>query len=134
LRASASSAAKTSAGRPSLLWTLCRFYCHGQERTSGHVWAVQTREQTAVPFPDTDALVVVDHKPEWQRLHPCPKPLEEMEWLVRHLSRPGDIILDPFAGTGSTLLACKLLGRHYIGAEISRLYAGAAWRALSDRQ
>lgn len=55
-------------------------------------------------------------------LHPTQKPLDLMKWLVRSYSNPGDTILEPFAGSGSTLLAAQLLGRNAIGIEQSLDY------------
>ena len=49
--------------------------------------------------------------------HPTVKPIDLMEFLIRHHSDPGDLILDPFAGTGSSLLAARNLGRRFIGIE-----------------
>jgi DNA modification methylase len=53
---------------------------------------------------------------------PCVKPIKLMAYLVTMFSRPGDICIDPFAGTGSTCIAAKLLGREYIGIEQSEEY------------
>ena len=50
--------------------------------------------------------------------HPCCKPLELVERDILHSSQPGDLILDPFAGSGTTCLAAKHLGRSYIGFEV----------------
>jgi len=53
--------------------------------------------------------------------HPCQMPLEVMENIIKLL--PEDkVIVDPFAGSGTTLLACKNLGRKYIGIEIDEKY------------
>lgn len=53
--------------------------------------------------------------------HPCQMPLEVMINIIKLL--PEDkIIVDPFAGSGTTLLACKQLGRKYIGIEIDESY------------
>ena len=49
--------------------------------------------------------------------HPTTKPLDLMRWLVRHYSNPGDTILDPFAGSGTTLQAAVEEGRNAIGIE-----------------
>jgi len=55
-------------------------------------------------------------------VHPNEKPIELMEQLVVYLSKTDDIILDPFAGSGSTLLAAKRTGRKYLGFEIDEKY------------
>ena len=65
--------------------------------------------------------------------HPCPKPLEVMEWFVNRCSRTGETIADPFAGSGSTLVAAKSLGRRAIGVEIEEKYCEiAAKRCTQD--
>lgn len=45
------------------------------------------------------------------------KPLEMFEWLVKTYSDEGDLVVDPFAGSGTTLLAAQNLNRKYQGAE-----------------
>lgn len=55
--------------------------------------------------------------------HPCPKPLGLMEALVRDFTDPGETILDPFAGSCTTLVAAKRLGRSAIGWERDPAYA-----------
>jgi len=50
-------------------------------------------------------------------LHPTQKPLELMRWLVLTYSNAGELVLDPFAGSGSTLAACYETGRRAIGIE-----------------
>lgn len=54
--------------------------------------------------------------------HPCPKPIEWGRWLVERAVRPGGCVLDPFAGSGTTLWAAKNLGRRAIGIEIEEAY------------
>ncbi len=49
--------------------------------------------------------------------HPTQKALEVMKWCIASFSKPGDTILDPFLGSGTTAVAAKLLGRNYIGVE-----------------
>jgi hypothetical protein len=50
--------------------------------------------------------------------HPTPRSLDHVSYLVRRFSRPGDLILDPFCGSGTTLVAAKLAGRRYCGIDI----------------
>ncbi len=54
--------------------------------------------------------------------HPTPKPVELMKYFINLHSNTGDIILDPFAGGGSTLQAAIELGRKYIGIELENRY------------
>jgi DNA modification methylase len=51
------------------------------------------------------------------RWHPTQKPLALMQMLVAVSTNPDDLVLDPFAGGGTTCLAAKRLGRHFIGIE-----------------
>jgi DNA modification methylase len=48
------------------------------------------------------------------------------EWCVKAGSRPGDAVLDPFAGAGTTLLAANRLGRDAVGVELNAAYAALA--------
>ncbi|MBS1724663.1 MAG: DNA methylase [Armatimonadetes bacterium] len=64
------------------------------------------------------------------KLHPTQKPLDALLPLVRTFSGAGDIVLDPFAGSGSTLVAAKKLGRKYLGIEISPVYHEIAAQRL----
>lgn len=59
-------------------------------------------------------------------IHPNEKPIELLERLVEATTEPGDIVLDPFAGSGSTLAAAAKSGRRYIGIEIDQKYSDIA--------
>lgn len=54
--------------------------------------------------------------------HPTQKPLKVMKFIIKNFTKPDDIIFDPFAGSGSTLVAAKQLGRKYVGFEINPDY------------
>jgi len=64
--------------------------------------------------------------------HPTPKPLALMALFVSLHSAPGDIVLDPFAGHGTTLVAAKQLGRRAIGIEIEERYCEIAARRIRE--
>ena len=64
--------------------------------------------------------------------HPCPKPLEWMNWLVDLVSTHGETVLDPFMGSGTTLVSAKDLGRKAIGIEIEERYCEIAAKRLSQ--
>lgn len=61
---------------------------------------------------------VLDWVYSGNKLHPTQKPLAVLIPLVESFSRPGGLVLDPFAGSGSTCAAAKLLGRKYLGIEM----------------
>lgn len=61
--------------------------------------------------------------------HPTEKPVPLLRRLVRSVTRPGDTILDPFAGSGSTGEACLLEGRNFRGCEIDERH----WRTATAR-
>jgi site-specific DNA-methyltransferase (adenine-specific) len=58
--------------------------------------------------------------------HPSQKPLELIERIVLSSSAPGDLIIDPFLGSGTTAVVAETNGRHWIGMEISEAYAAMA--------
>jgi len=66
--------------------------------------------------------------------HPTVKPIKLMEYLVKLVSKEGAVVLDPFAGSGSTLIACKNLNRNYIGMELDPEYIKIAEARLSAIQ
>lgn len=63
--------------------------------------------------------------------HPTQKPLETIEPLIRASTAPGDLILDPFTGSGTTGVAAIRLGRRFIGWERDPKYHAAAAKRLS---
>jgi site-specific DNA-methyltransferase (adenine-specific) len=62
--------------------------------------------------------------------HPCPKPIGQMLKLVERTTLPGETILDPFMGSGTTGVACAKLGRKFIGIEIEPKYFDIACRRI----
>ncbi len=66
------------------------------------------------------------------RDHPAPYPLELAERLVRMFSFVGDVVLDPFAGTGTTMVASAKWGRNSIGVEVDPHYFQSAQKRISE--
>jgi site-specific DNA-methyltransferase (adenine-specific) len=64
--------------------------------------------------------------------HPCPKPLAWMRWLVDLASLPGETVLDPFAGSGTTLRAAKDHNRRAVGIELEERYCEIAARRCAQ--
>lgn len=66
------------------------------------------------------------------RLHPTQKPVRLMQALIELASQPGQIVLDPFAGSGTTAVAAALLDRRYIAIEREPEYVDAARKRLAS--
>lgn len=64
--------------------------------------------------------------------HPTQKPLALVERCLAASTRPGDTVVDPFSGSGSTGVAARALGRRFIGAELDPAYHAIAVRRLDD--
>ncbi len=54
------------------------------------------------------------------------------EWFIRLFTKPGDIVLDPFIGSGTTALAAKELGRQYIGVDVNYDYCNLSLKRLAE--
>ena len=66
-------------------------------------------------------------------LHPTQKPAELMRWIVEKWTEPGDLVLDPYMGSGPVAQACHELGRRYIGIELVEDYCRIAVSRLSQQ-
>lgn len=66
------------------------------------------------------------------RWHPAQKPLWLMEALLRDFTEPGDLVLDSHSGSGSTGVACKRLGRLFVGWEINPVHQAVAERRIEQ--
>ncbi|MGA2514577.1 MAG: DNA modification methylase [Candidatus Limnocylindrales bacterium] len=76
-------------------------------------------------------------RPADSPLHPTTKPLQLMERAIVNSSRAGDLVLDAFLGSGSTLVACERTGRVCAGIEIDSVYADvtlARWERFSGQK
>ncbi|MEM9764278.1 MAG: DNA methyltransferase [Pseudomonadota bacterium] len=117
-------------------------------RTLGHiVWHkryasaarhVQYRHESAWllakgnPRPPGDPLPdVLDWTYSGNRNHPTEKAVEVIAPLVRAFSQPGDLVLDPFLGSGTTAVAAALAGRRSIGVELEERYCALARKRLA---
>jgi site-specific DNA-methyltransferase (adenine-specific) len=66
------------------------------------------------------------------RNHSATFPLELPKWFIQLFSQEGDWVLDPFLGSGTTAMAAKMLGRHYLGIELLPEYVKVAEHALNS--
>jgi len=66
------------------------------------------------------------------RWHPCQMPERVLERIVAAASNPGDLVLDPFSGSGTTCVAAARLGRRYVGIDLSGEYVTESERRIAD--
>lgn len=68
------------------------------------------------------------------KTHPCEKPVDLLKFYISNSSNKEDLVFDPFAGTGSTMIAAKELGRRYLGYEVEQKYFDIACERVGDVQ
>lgn len=117
------------------------FYCklpvYNPQKTSGHVrkTAVKRRDATPVygdqdfielPYSSTEryprSVLTFPSDKQRSALHPTQKPLALAEYLVHTYTNPGATVLDNCMGSGTTGVACRKLGRRFIGMELDKAY------------
>ena len=82
-----------------------------------------SRPKDLVTFPKINSSKMV---------HPTEKPVGLLANLISSVTKPGDLILDPFAGSGTTILAAKQEGYPAVGIELSAHYANVAAKRIAD--
>jgi DNA modification methylase len=100
---------------------------YGWREGSAHYWC-GARDQGDVWFVD---------KPRVNDLHPTMKPVELIERALGNSSRKGQLVLDPFAGSGSTVIACEKMERHACLMEIDPRYVDVIvrrWERFTEKQ
>jgi modification methylase len=71
-------------------------------------------------------------RPETEKRHPAPFPVELPLRCLLSVAAPNDIVIDPYCGSGTTLVAAKKLGLKYIGIDISENYISVAKKRIED--
>ena len=69
-----------------------------------------------------------------RNVHPTQKPIALMKWCLELCSKPGDTILDPYMGSGTTGVACVQTGRNFVGIEVCEEYFKIAQRRIAEAQ
>lgn len=100
-------------------------------------WQVQVGEWTLVvegeaKVEEMVTSVMREPRPKRSELHPTMKPTALIERMLKHSARPGDVVLDPFGGSGSTLIAADRMGMSARLIEIDPLYADVIVRRWQD--
>jgi adenine-specific DNA-methyltransferase len=83
-------------------------------------------------MPNEPISDVIDWRYSGNRFHPTEKPLSVLMPLIHTFSEPEDVVLDPFSGSGSSLLAARRLGRRYFGIELDAGYHRIASKRLAE--
>lgn len=93
---------------------------------SAYVLAKGRPKRPAKPFADVQEWVHSGN-----RFHPTEKSVENIAPMIRAFSKPGDVVLDPFLGSGTTAVAAALCDRNYVGIELEQKYCDLAQRRLA---
>lgn len=96
------------------------------QHESAYLLAKGQPAQPQEPLPD-----VLPWKYSGNRLHPTQKPVESMATLIKTFCPSRGIVLDPFAGSGSTCVAARQTGRRFLGIELDAQYHAAATARLN---
>lgn len=83
------------------------------------------------PFPASPLPDVMEWTYTGNKLHPTQKSIHILKPLIEAFTKPGQLVLDPFAGSGSTCVAAQRTGRQYIGIELDPLHHQTATARLT---
>ena len=86
------------------------------------------------PLPGSPVPDVLDWEYSGNQLHPTQKPVQPLKTLIEAFTKPGAVVLDPFCGSGSTLVAAQELGRRFIGIELDAQHHRTASSRLRHRE
>ena len=85
---------------------------YGWKRGASHSWYSDRKQTTIIKY----------DRPSKSKLHPTMKPVGLVEYLIKNSSKQEDIVLDPFLGSGTTLIACEKQSRICYGIELDPKY------------
>ena len=91
------------------------------------------KSKVVVPYETHASNVIYGYSEVNNRKHPAVFPYWLPEWFIRAFTKKNDTVLDPFVGSGTTLLAAYEIGRRSIGMEISKEYHNNTKRTLEKR-
>ena len=109
-----------------IIWDKCQSMPNFSKADIASCTHFQKTEIIRIPWTN----FTVTHKAESD--HPCERPIELYEWCIGYLPFKAETIIDPYMGSGTTLVAAKNLGRKAIGIEIEEKYCEIAAKRLSQ--
>jgi len=89
-------------------------------KTDSNGYVVMGQAKKGVPLSDVWEIPYLNPKAKERVGYPTQKPIILLEQIIKLVTDEGDLILDPFAGSGTTLVAAKMLNRNYLGFDISK--------------
>ncbi len=101
------------------------FWCWQVKAGRAPTWNGGFTQNNAIVTPNARAM-------EGQLVHPTQKPIAIIKGFVDRHSNPGDMVCDPFLGSGTTARACKDLGRRFVGCDINEAYLEIAVKRLAQ--
>ncbi|MDE1970085.1 MAG: site-specific DNA-methyltransferase [Patescibacteria group bacterium] len=120
-----------------LVWLKNHFIISRKDYHPQHELIVYGWHGTHSFFGNKDKTALFYPKPNSSRLHPTMKPPALLRRLIYHSTRPGDIVVDPFGGSGSTLVASEHLGRRCFMIEREEAYCKTIidrWQKLTKQK
>lgn len=106
-----------------------KYHPHGKDPGNGF-WTLQEQLRTAKD--PGDSIFVGKKSQDQSTIHPAKMPEELARRFILYGSYTGGLVLDPFAGSGTTLACAKALGRHYVGYELNPTYAELSRSRLAE--
>jgi hypothetical protein len=104
----------------------------GDKLLTSDVVYVYGRRDASRPYPPGE-VTSTGRRERARGPHPCPRDSVFCDWLIHHYTAPGDVVIDPFAGSGRLLVAAARAGREAIGIEVIPEYARQAADELRAR-
>jgi DNA modification methylase len=108
---------------------------HGKHQNTNNCYGKFSGVESSIidfKYPSTIVKFPKGHsKEDW--LHGTAKPVNLLRWLIRTYSNEGDLVLDNFVGSGSTIIAAIEEKRDWIGIELSEKYFEIAKKRINDR-
>ena len=94
-------------------------------------YTIFARKGAAFPINDCGSMTCHDWtNPTGRKTHPTEKSVDLMRLYIENSTQPGQVVLDPFAGSGATAVACKMSGRSFVGCESDVTYYRVAMRRI----
>jgi DNA modification methylase len=106
----------------------------GLRRADGKCTGISSPDKCGQPFKIPDSVIRVYREMRRGIDHPAMFPVELPDFAIKTYSQIGDVVLDPFMGSGTTLIAARAQGRRSIGIEIEERYCEIAAKRLGSQE